>query len=251
MLAIDLNADLGEGMPDDEALMPFLSSVNIACGGHAGDVLSMTKTVIAARKNNLALGAHPSFPDRKNFGRIDILEDGLGLEELTASLTNQIRDLQEVCTALGSDLHHVKAHGALYNRACRDYFLASMICSVITEINPLLFVYGMGGTEMEKAAADSGIRFVSEAFADRVYQANGLLKPRSADHALIEDPALAVIQVLRLVETKTIKADTGEVFNSKAETICIHSDSLHALRMAREIHAALTSKGFRIAPKHN
>ena len=251
MLAIDLNADLGEGMQDDEALMPFLSSVNIACGGHAGDNSSMTQTVLAAKKNNLALGAHPSFPDRKNFGRIDMIEDGLGIDELSAALKNQIIQLQKICSIQGTDLHHVKPHGALYNRACRDYLLASLICHVIIEINTHLFIYGMGGTEMEKAAADSGLRFVSEAFADRVYLANGLLKPRSGTHALIEDPALAVEQVLQLVENGTIKTDTGEVFNTKAESICIHSDSMNALAMARQIHAALVSKNIMIMAKQS
>jgi UPF0271 protein len=249
MLAIDLNADLGEGMADDEALMPFLSSVNIACGGHAGDNASMLKTVLAAKKNNLAIGAHPSFPDKKNFGRNDMIEGGLDPEELSASLTIQIRQLQKVCRSTGADLHHVKPHGALYNRACVDYALATLLCSIIIDIDPELFFYGLGGTKMEKAAADSGLRFVPEAFADRVYLANGLLKPRTVANALIEDPAMAVKQVLQLVETGTIRADTGEIFITKAESVCIHSDSKHALAMAMEIHDALSAKGIKIIPK--
>lgn len=246
MLAIDLNADLGEGMADDEALMPFLSSVNIACGGHAGDDSSMTQTVLLANKNNVALGAHPSFPDRKNFGRSDMIEKGLGLEELSASLSSQIRNLKRICEILGSDLHHVKPHGALYNRACRDPHLAAMICEVITHINARLFIYGMPDTEMEKAAVDSGLTFVSEAFADRVYLPNGQLKPRSASNALIEDPERAVEQVLQLVETGTLKADNGKIFSTKAESVCIHGDGAQALLIASKIHASLLAKGIKI-----
>jgi UPF0271 protein len=246
MLAIDLNADLGEGMPDDGALMPYLSSVNIACGGHAGDESSMRQTIILAKKNNLALGAHPSFPDRKNFGRTDMIEKGIGFEELSASLCSQIRNLEKICNELGSYLHHVKPHGALYNRACRDPQLAAFICKVISQINCRLFIYGLPDTEMEKAAADSGLKFVSEAFADRVYLPNGQLKPRSSSNALIEDAGKAAEQVLQLLETGTLRADTGEVFFTKAESVCIHGDGVQAVKIAQKIHASLTAKGIKI-----
>jgi UPF0271 protein len=251
MLTIDLNVDLGEGMPDDEALMPYLSSVNIACGGHAGDESSMMETVSSANKYMLAIGAHPSFPDRMNFGRTDMIEKGLDMHELADSLAFQIKSLEKICEDLGVKLHHVKAHGALYNRACLDHELALLICEIIRTIDPFLFMYGMGGTEMEQAARNSGIHFVREAFADRVYLPNGLLKPRSVNHALIEDPQKAVRQVMQLIQHETLVADNGDLIQIKAESICVHSDSPNALAMAREIHHALQSQGVIIRPKQS
>jgi len=233
-------------MPDDEALMVFLSSVNIACGGHTGDESSMQKTVSSAKKNNLSIGAHPSFPDRKNFGRMDLIEKGFGYTALSKSLAAQILALEKVCSRHGAALKHVKPHGALYNRACVDHELALLISEMIREINPQLYMVGMSATEMEKAAAYSGLRFVREAFADRKYLSNGLLRPRSAGNALIENPDEAAEQALRLVQQGIIMADTGEPVQIKADSICIHGDGRNAVVTASKIHAALSANGIMI-----
>jgi UPF0271 protein len=239
MLSIDLNCDMGEGYPNDDQIIPFITSVNIACGYHAGDKDTMQRTVEAALKNNVAIGAHPGYPDRDNFGRIDILHKKITLPELTRVVAKQIVILQDVCKSFGTALHHVKPHGALYNRAALDEEAAQAICSAIQQANASLMLYGLSGSIMQKAAANHNLHFVHEVFADRTYQADGTLTARSAANSLIQDTNVSLQQVLTMIRENKVNAITGETIPIKAETICIHGDGAHAVSFAKAIYSSL------------
>lgn len=239
MLSIDLNCDMGEGYPNDDQIIPFITSVNIACGYHAGNKETMQRTVEAALKNNVAIGAHPGYPDRDNFGRIDILHKKITLPELTRVVAKQIVILQEICKSFGTALHHVKPHGALYNRAACDDEAAQAICSAMQQANASLMLYGLSGSIMQKAAANHNLHFVHEVFADRTYQADGSLTPRSSANALITDTNVSLQQVLTMIKENKVNTITGETIPIKAETICIHSDGAHAVSFAKVIYSSL------------
>lgn len=252
---VDLNCDMGEGMATDAAIFPFISSANIACGGHAGDEDTMRRTVELAIRYEVAIGAHPSYPDREGFGRADLLGSVVTLEDLPGIIYTQLDTLQEICRSLGVRLRHVKPHGALYNRAARDPAVSELICRAVFEFDPALLMYGLSGSELSRAAAATGLRFVSEVFADRTYRPDGSLTPRSEGHALIGDAAASVCQVLKMVEEGRVEvflADgsaAGEV-PIAAETICLHGDGAHAVEYAKMIHDALTREGVGVrAPK--
>lgn len=246
MLAVDLNCDMGEGMETDAAIFPFISSANIACGAHAGDIDMMRRTVELAIQHGVAIGAHPSYPDRAGFGRVDILGAGLTVAALEDSLYAQLRMLNEVCRALGVHLHHVKPHGALYNRAARDAEVASLIAHLVADFDASLLLYGLSGSLMQPAALAAGLEFVSEVFADRSYRPDGSLTPRSEPGALIEDAAAAVAQALRMVRSGVVGTASGDVA-IRAETICLHGDGAHAVEFAQSVHGALSAEGVRIA----
>jgi UPF0271 protein len=239
MLSIDLNCDMGEGYPYDEQIFPYITSVNIACGYHAGDKSTMQRTVEAALKNNVAIGAHPSYPDRDSFGRIDILHKKINLQELTKIVHKQVMILEEICKSFGTTLHHVKPHGALYNRAAWDDEAAQAVCSAVQQANAGLYLYGLSGSKMQNASANHNLHFVHEVFADRTYQADGSLTPRSAAHALIQDTGAALQQVLTMIRESQVKTLSGDSIPIKAETICIHGDGAHAAGFAKAIHASL------------
>lgn len=243
MLSIDLNCDMGEGYPNDEQIFPFITSVNIACGYHAGDKETMQRTVELALQHNVAIGAHPGYPDKENFGRIDILHKKLTLGELTRIIVKQIVLLQEICQSFQTTLHHVKPHGALYNRAAWDNETAQAICSAIQQADASLPLYGLSGSVMEKAAANHNVRFVSEVFADRTYQPDGSLTPRSAPNALITDTDAALQQVLSIIRTGQVYTVAGKAIPIKAETICIHGDGANAVSFAKTIHNSLSDNG--------
>jgi UPF0271 protein len=253
---IDLNCDMGEGMPTDAAIFPFISSANIACGGHAGDAGAMRRAIELALQYNVAIGAHPSYPDRANFGRLDILDmapasPGLGdgklrLEDLAGILTDQLGQLQMVCVSFGVRLRHVKPHGALYNRAAKDAAVSDIICRTILAFDPSLLLYGLSGSEMKRQAQASGLRFVSEVFADRTYREDGSLTPRTEPHALIEDPATSVQQVLKMVKEGMVTAGTGADIPLSADTICIHGDGPHAVDFAKRISEELFQHGIAV-----
>jgi UPF0271 protein len=239
MLSIDLNCDMGEGYPNDALILPYITSVNIACGYHAGNKETMQRTVEAALQHNVAIGAHPGYPDKENFGRIDILHKKITITELMKVVQKQVVLLQEVCTAFGTKLNHIKPHGALYNRAAVDEEVAQAICSAVQQADASLLLYGLSGSLMEKAAINHGLQFVNEVFADRTYQPDGSLTPRSQAHALIEDTDAALQQVLKMVREQNVKAINGQTIPIKAETICIHGDGAHAVAFARTIHSSL------------
>ncbi|HUB62590.1 MAG TPA: 5-oxoprolinase subunit PxpA [Puia sp.] len=235
---VDLNCDMGEGMPGDGAIFPFISSANIACGGHAGDDATMRRSVELALEYGVAIGAHPSYPDRSGFGRIDIF-DSLPLDTLLSDLKTQIASLQSICYAKGTRLHHVKPHGALYNRAARDPGASTVICEVVAAIDPSLIIYGLAGSQTRLAAQTAGLRFVNEVFADRTYRADGSLTPRSEPFALIHDPATMLNQVLTMVGRQQVRTSEGKTIPIIAETICLHGDGDDPVKFASIIRRAL------------
>jgi UPF0271 protein len=250
-LSIDLNCDMGEGMDTDTAIFPYISSANIACGYHAGDRDTMRRTVELALKHKVAIGAHPSYPDRDHFGRIDMLDRTLTLEELPGIIVDQLIFLQAICDEFGARLHHVKPHGALYNRAAKDAVVSQLICRAIREFDPALLLYGLSGSQLKKEADRHELRFVSEVFADRTYQENGSLTPRTEPNALIDDPEEVMAQVLKMTLEGRVKVAgftdllPGPVSEIPilAETVCLHGDGSHAVEFARMIHATLSEKG--------
>jgi UPF0271 protein len=252
MLRVDLNCDMGEGMDDDGKIMPFISSANIACGYHAGDEDSMRRTVELALRHRVSIGAHPSFADRERFGRTDLLES-VGSEEagrLLAGLADQLADqlqiLQQVCLQQGTRLHHMKPHGALYNRAAWDPVLGAIICRAVQVFDPDIIIYGLSGSSLSAIAAKFGLRYVHEVFADRSYREDGRLTPRGEPGALPDDPASAVRQVLMMIREGRALATTGKEIPLVAETVCIHSDGPHAASLAHRIREELQANGISV-----
>ena len=232
----DINCDMGEAIGNDEAIMPFITSANIACGYHAGDEEMMKRTVELAMKHNISIGAHPSYSDRENFGRTEIL---LPLGEVYDLVTKQIHLLREITKTAGATLHHVKPHGALYNTAARSKPLAAVIALAIKDVDEKLKLYGLSGSHLIKEGRNLGVKTVSEVFADRSYQDDGRLTPRSEPGALINDTDKAVQQSLQMIKEATVTTVSGKVIPIVAETICIHGDGEHAVEFAKAIHDAI------------
>ncbi|AOS46236.1 LamB/YcsF family protein [Lacunisphaera limnophila] len=244
MPPVDLNGDLGEGGGHDAALMPFLTSVNIACGAHAGDVATMWATVALAQRHGVAVGAHPGFADPENFGR---REWPVTPQEAAALVQAQVKQLQGIAGQAGVALHHVKLHGALYNQVSRDRELAAAVVQAVREVDKNLRLYALAGSELVRAAqAREGLVVVSEVFADRTYQADGTLTPRDRPDALIRDEAAAVAQVLRLIRTGRVRATDGTDVALVAGTICLHGDGADPVGWARGLSAALRAAGIEI-----
>lgn len=243
MLSVDLNCDMGEGYPNDAALMDYVSSVNIACGFHAGDDATMRTTVKAAIEKGVAIGAHPSYPDRENFGRTAI---SLAPDEIREIVTEQIQILQAVCDADGGKLTHVKPHGALYNHSAKDPAIAAAIAQAVRDHDPKLILFGLSGSVSIGEAQKIGLQTASEAFADRTYRSDGSLTPRSEANALIIDTVVAAEQAFRMISNGCVIAAGGELVAIDADTICIHGDGEHALDFAAAIHKKLTENGIRI-----
>jgi UPF0271 protein len=247
MLAIDINCDMGESthlwnyaIENDLALLPYISSLNIACGFHAGDPHTMQELVAAALDAGVAIGAHPSFNDRDNFGRSNT---SLSPEKVYDLIVYQVGALQAFLHVHGASLHHVKPHGALYNMAAADKVLATAICKAIKDLDADIILYGLSGSELIRAAEHAGLETASEVFADRAYENDGSLTPRSQPNALITDESQAIAQVLQMVQQRTVNTITGKTIPITAETICIHSDGLHALAFAQHIQQALKQQG--------
>jgi UPF0271 protein len=248
MLSIDLNCDMGEGFPNDKELMPFISSVNIACGVHAGSPDIMRKTIADALRHRVVVGAHPSYPDRENFGRRDMIGSGLKPEDVPEILIAQLNQLEKICTEFGTVIHHIKPHGALYNRMAWDLNLSLFLCNAIAAWNPSLMLYGLSGSQMQQAADLYHIVFVPEAFADRGYNQDGSLIPRGEPSAMIEDPVKAAKQVVQLLIQGTVSTGSGREILVQAGTICIHGDHPRALEMAKEIRKSLHNNNIDIRP---
>ena len=232
----EINCDMGEGTGNDEALMPLIDSANIACGYHAGDEDSMKRTVELAMKYKVSIGAHPSFLDKENFGRTDIR---LPMNEVYELVTKQIQLLREITKMAGTTLHHVKPHGALYNMAARAKPIAAVIALAIKDVDEKLKLYGLSGSHLIKEAQNLGVKTVSEVFADRTYQDDGRLTPRSNPGALINDTDKVVQQVLQMIKEGTVTTVSGKTIPILAETICIHGDGEHAVEFAKAIHDAI------------
>ncbi|MGC8484445.1 MAG: 5-oxoprolinase subunit PxpA [Candidatus Baltobacteraceae bacterium] len=226
---IDLNADLGEGCGDDEAILGIVTSANVACGGHAGDERSMRDTVRAARRCGVSVGAHPSYPDREGFGRRPMDMRG---ESIAACVGEQIALLAQIAREEGVMLTHVKPHGALYNRSAVDDAVADAVAEAVVAVDATLALVGLAGSHSLERARSRGLRTVGELFADRRYREDGTLVPRGEPDAIVENPEEAAAQALDLA-----RSDRGE-------SICLHGDTPHALLHARCIRERLESAGF-------
>lgn len=238
MWRVDLNCDLGEGAAHDAELMPLITSANIACGAHAGDEATMRATVALARKHGVAIGAHPGFADRVNFGRREL---PLSPDEVHELVLNQVRKLQRL-----GPVRHVKPHGALYNMAARDLALARAVVDAIYEVDPRLVLFGPAGSHLIAVAEACGLPVVSEVFADRTYQADGSLTARTQPNAMISDENAAVAQVLRMVREGKVRAADGTDVAISADTVCLHGDGVRPVEFAQRLRQELAAAGIEI-----
>jgi len=238
MRSIDLNCDLGEGCGNDAELMKFISSANIACGFHAGDESTMRRTAELAVENGVAIGAHPGYRDRENFGRTPM---SLPANEVFEIVREQILAMKNICDSLGVGLHHVKPHGAMYNQAARDKILAAAIAEAVASVDKQLVLYGLSKSFLIAEAEAIGLRTASEVFADRTYQQDGTLTPRTESNALITDDLKSVEQAMRMVNEGSVVSTTGESVSIVADTICLHGDGENAVEFAKAIREALSA----------
>jgi UPF0271 protein len=247
---IDLNCDMGE-VPEQiadgtqESLMRSITSVNIACGGHAGDERSMKTTIEQALRWNLTIGAHPGYPDRENFGR---LEMNLPLNEVEESVFGQIRTLAEIAATYATAIVHVKPHGALYNQAVNKPDLARAIANGVARFSKDVILVGLAGSPMLKVFRDAGFRVAAEAFADRQYEPNGTLRNRKFADALLRNPEKAAEQAARIARKQGVIASDGSTVPIDAQTICIHGDTPGAPQIAEAVAAALQNTGIALRP---
>lgn len=248
MKTIDLNADVGE-TPDlaqvEEELLGVVTSLNVACGGHAGDAASMERVVRAALAHGVAVGAHPSYPDREGFGRRTMR---ISLEEVSAAVAGQVAAFLDVARLCGARLAHVKPHGALYNAAAKDEALARAIAEGVARVAPGVVLIGLAGSVMLQGFSEEGFPFVGEAFADRGYEPDGTLTPRGRPGALKATAEEAAEQAVSIATRGEVVASSGEVVAVEARTLCLHSDSPGAVDFARAIAARLREAGVEIRP---
>jgi UPF0271 protein len=243
MTTIDLNADLGEGCEFDVELLDIVSSCNIACGGHAGDADSMAATVDLAIAKKVAIGAHPSYPDRVGFGRSSHFSTG---DDLLSSLINQIDTLQRTAEKAGGSIRHIKPHGALYNDVVADRELADIVVQAAQEVCPGAAIVGPPQGELKKAAAEKGVTYIAEAFVDRAYFPDGALVPRSEPNAVHADLNTITTQAVTLVSDGTLTAENGDVIQVRADTLCLHGDTPNAGEVGRAVQDVLIASGVEI-----
>jgi len=230
---ININCDLGEGLNNEHIIMPLINSCNIACGGHAGDSNIMIECVEISIKNEVLIGAHPSYPDRENFGRKKI---DISRSELYYSLLDQIERLNSIAKSYGTKLHHIKAHGALYNQMFTDRDLSDFYLDTIKSFQEECYIYIPYNSEIEKSALEKGYRVMYEAFGDRLYNDNLSLVSRDNKDALINTPKSVIDQIYNIIDSKKIKSINGVYQSIKADTICIHSDTDNAVEILKEIN---------------
>jgi UPF0271 protein len=241
---IDLNCDVAEGVGNEAELMPWISSANIACGYHAGDEEEMKRSIELCLKYNVAIGAHPSFPDRENFGRNNM---NLPLEQVYEIVGEQLRLIDIIAKQLGANLHHVKPHGALYNMAAKDATLANAIAKSVRDFDHRLIFYGLSQSVMVDEARKLNLRTAHEVFADRTYQTDGSLTSRTQPNALITDESKALCQAVRFVKEKKVTVISGEEILVEVDTICLHGDGAHAVSFAKLIHEKFIKEGITIS----
>jgi UPF0271 protein len=245
MTSIDLNCDMGEGMGNDAELMGYISSANIACGYHAGDEDLMKRTVELALKYDVAIGAHPGFADKQNFGRTELK---LPLEKYYELVTEQLYLLKKITNLFGATIYHVKPHGALYNMAARDKSIAAIIAKAVKDLDERLILYGFSRSYLISEAQARDLKTASEVFADRTYQDDGSLTPRSQPNALIEDENVSLSQVLQMIQHQTVTSVNNITVPITAETICIHGDGKHAVVFAKHIYQTLKQNNIAVKP---
>ncbi|HVF30929.1 MAG TPA: 5-oxoprolinase subunit PxpA [Pyrinomonadaceae bacterium] len=248
MRSVDLNCDLGEGCDNDAELMKYITSANIACGYHAGDAETMRRTIRLAIENNVAIGAHPGYRDRENFGRTQMR---LSSDEIRSLVLDQLSGLKTVCDSEGACIRHIKPHGALYNQAATDPELSAAIAEAVKTFDGELILYGLSGSYLISEADKIGLKTASEVFADRTYQHDGSLTPRTEQNAMIETGGASVEQIRQMLETGTVTSVCGDVVPIVAETICVHGDGPHAVEFAKNLRRTLDALGFTISPLRN
>jgi UPF0271 protein len=246
-MIVDLNADLGEGAGHDDELLDLVTSANIACGFHAGDANTMRQSIEAARARNVAVGAHPSFFDRENFGRKEL---PVKLDEIFDAVVYQLGIFQAIAEAAGVRPNHVKPHGALYNMAVRDEQLADAIARAIVSVDGELILFAPHDTGLSRAGEKNGLQIAHEVFVDRNYLSNGQLVSRTRPDALLHDPAEAAPRVLRMLREGKVRSVDGVDIDVRAETICLHGDNPEAVEFACALRARLEKEGVEVrAPK--
>ncbi len=244
MKSIDLNCDLGERedlAPDvQELLLESVTSANIACGAHAGSEALMALTIRQALRHGVAVGAHPGYADRANFGRLEL---ALPLEEIEASVEQQVRTLMRIAAQVGAEVRYVKPHGALYNQAARDNALAAAIARAVARVQPRLGLVGLAGSGMLQVWSEAGFRVAAEAFADRRYEPDGSLRSRRHGDALLDSPGPAAAQALAIALQGAAVAPDGSFVRIHAQTLCIHGDTPGAAAIARAVRRRLEERG--------
>ena len=240
---IDINCDMGEGMSNDEIIMLYISSANIACGYHAGDEETMKRTVELAIQNNVAIGAHPSFFDKENFGR---KEKQLPSSEIYDLVSEQINILDKIAKEQGAGLSHVKPHGALYNISAKNTEVAKTIAQAVKDFNNNLILFGLSGSRSINEARKIGLKTANEVFADRTYQDDGSLTHRSQQGALIENTDRLLSHVLKMINDSAVIATSGKEIPVVADTICIHGDGNFADLFAKTIYDVLKKENIKI-----
>ena len=252
-LRIDLNADVGESfgawsIGADAELIPLVSSVNVACGAHAGDPVTILRTVELAARHGASVGAHPGYPDLAGFGRREL---EMSATDLRASLIVQVGAVLAAARAVGVPVRHVKPHGALYNRAARDPAVAGVVATAIHDLDPRLVLVGLAGSASLVAGSGAGLAVVAEAFADRAYEPDGSLRSRTLPGAVL-GPAEAAAQAVAIARNGRVLAGDGSSLSVRADTICIHGDSPGAAEIARAVRAGLAAVGIAVqAPAHD
>ncbi len=250
MTRIDLNCDMGE-LPQaiadgtQESLMKWITSANIACGGHAGDAETMEATIRQAQKHNITIGAHPGYPDRENFGRLELK---LSSREIADSVSEQIVALAKIAARLGAKIRHVKPHGALYNQAVHNAELASAIAEGVARWRRDVVLVGLADSPMLDVFHRAGFAVAAEAFADRLYEPNGTLRSRKFDDALICDPEAAGKQAVNIATRNALISRGGRQIPVHAQTLCIHGDTLGSDRIAEAVAKSLTGAGVSVQP---
>ena len=249
-MEININCDLGESSKlhsteNDPLLLKIVNSANIACGYHAGDKPTMEKTIEISKKNNVSIGAHPSFNDLENFGRKRL---NLPSNEITKLIIDQINILSDIANKMKMKVTHVKPHGALNNMACENYELAKIISESIMTVNKELIFLVPTGSQMEKAGKKLGMKIAAEIFADRNYEDDGNLVSRSKDNAMITDPEIAKKHVIKMVENQALNCYSGKQIPCKIDSICVHGDAKSAVNTAKEIKDGLIKSGVTLRP---
>ena len=229
---IPINCDLGEGMPDDAAIIPYINEANIACGFHAGDSLTMRTTIAHCLSHQIKIGAHPSYLDRENFGRTVV---PLSPSEIYQLVQKQVHILQKIAAESGAKLNHVKPHGALYNESAKNETVAHAIAKAVFDLDPSLILFGLSQSHSITQAAEMGLRVANETFADRAYVEDGNLMPRSQIGAVHEEVNQVILQVID-IRNGFVKTSLGQKIALTSDTICIHGDGPNALAFAKKIH---------------
>lgn len=248
-MKIDINSDLGESfgaykLGMDSEILKFVSSVNIACGFHAGDPMVMDRTVELAIDNNVKIGAHPGLPDLMGFGRRNM---NISREEAKNYVIYQVGALKAFVESRGGRLNHVKAHGALYNMAAKDAILSEAIVGAVKSIDPELIIFGLPNSETEKAVVEMGLKFKNEVFADRGYTDEGVLVPRSQPGAFVKGADNCADRIARMVQQGEVESISGKIVKIKADTVCVHGDNEKALIFVKTLKERLESLGFEIS----